>query len=136
MHTEMSFGDQDICSNPWDAITPAETVDLDWSLAAKLLRLDCDETALLIAHRRDAIPRRRVHEALGWTAARANRVRSRLDYKLARRKAHIESTRRRRGNSSRPWYLEQFESGRRCYSLDAMGAEFLEIMRCEAKSLS
>jgi hypothetical protein len=101
---------------------------IDWRRVIAEAGLDVDEISFLTANRVQGIPQREVAAALGWAAAKAERIRKRVDRALARLKTisapklviqHDESAdpHALRGDSLRPFYLEHLPSGHRVWAL-------------------
>lgn len=122
----------EVVSEPAAALLPAD--DINWGVAADLLGLDPDEREILMSHRRDGIPRRELHQVLGWDSARVERARRRLDRKLHRAEAR-RVERKRHGSSRRPWFLEDLWPGVSVYALDELGEEFREVMAAEFQNI-
>ena len=99
---------------------------VDWAQLVAEAGLEADEITYLTANRIQNIPRRDIAAALGWSEARVERVRRRVDRRLAqiRGKASPELPIRREitadgGSSLRPFYRETLPSGRRLWSLSS-----------------
>lgn len=108
-----------------------ERVDADRLLGA--LNLSEDERKYLEANYLDGIPRSQLAQRLGWNEPCVERVRVRLQRKIAR-VAGIYSREdfTLRGNScNRLSYEEDLGNGRRCWSLMPLPDCYFEIMRAE-----
>jgi hypothetical protein len=106
--------------SPNDAARPPAA---DWSRLIAEARLHVDEIAFLTANRVQGIPQREIADALGWPAAKAARVRKRVDRALARlREKDIPefprpSIAQDGGSSLRPFFKQRLDSGHWVYAL-------------------
>jgi outer membrane murein-binding lipoprotein Lpp len=108
---------------------------VDWLRFITDARLGPDEIAHIVAGRIQAIPQRDIAAALGWTHARAERVRRRVDRRLARLRTceHPRVVIHREpepeadlggGSSLNPFYWERLDSGHR---VGALSHSFLSM---------
>jgi hypothetical protein len=113
-----------------------ERIDIDRLLGA--MNLDRDEGRYLEASALRGIPRRKLGVYLGWEQRRVERVRVRLQRRIAilRRTLAREDFVIRGSSSTHLSYLEQLPSGRKAWTLAELGEGFPSVMADERDHVS